>query len=184
MAHKWSCAELPIFFSKRSTSPQLWPSPPWCWLRGIESTWNSAEGAQLGIHKWKHLIFSWHFNSRNRDAEAKLMANEEGWEVGTWYGHPIYKVSSYSLMHFYAHELGTDTLCTRYRVVFFTGGSVKKHPVLNQYLCDNVWSRSLKPFFHLGISDHWGQVDRCYFWWILRSLRQVRFVIMCCWGWS
>ena len=31
---------------------------------------------------------------RNRDAEAKLMANEEGWEVGTWYGHPIYKVSS------------------------------------------------------------------------------------------
>ena len=29
---------------------------------------------------------------RNRDAEAKLMANEEGWEVGTWYGHPIYKV--------------------------------------------------------------------------------------------
>ena len=33
-------------------------------------------------------------NLRNRDAEAKLMANEEGWEVGTWYGHPIYKVSS------------------------------------------------------------------------------------------
>ena len=31
-------------------------------------------------------------NLRNRDAEAKLMANEEGWEVGTWYGHPIYKV--------------------------------------------------------------------------------------------
>ena len=30
---------------------------------------------------------------RNRDAEAKLMANEEGWEVGTWYGHPIYKVN-------------------------------------------------------------------------------------------
>ena len=30
--------------------------------------------------------------TRNRDAEAKLMGNEEGWEVGTWYGHPIYKV--------------------------------------------------------------------------------------------
>merc|ERR1712200_346177 len=30
---------------------------------------------------------------RNRDAEAKLMANEEGWEVGTWYGHPIYKTT-------------------------------------------------------------------------------------------
>ena len=62
-------------------------------------------------------IFSWHFNSRNRDAEAKLMANEEGWEVGTWYGHPIYKVSSYSLMYFYAHKLCSDTLCTRYRVL-------------------------------------------------------------------
>ena len=33
-------------------------------------------------------------NLRNRDAEAKLMENEEGWEVGTWYGHPIYKVKS------------------------------------------------------------------------------------------
>ena len=32
--------------------------------------------------------------TRNRDAEAKLMGNEEGWEVGTWYGHPIYKVSN------------------------------------------------------------------------------------------
>jgi hypothetical protein len=31
--------------------------------------------------------------SRNRDAEEKLMKDVEGWEVGTWYGHPIYKVS-------------------------------------------------------------------------------------------
>lgn len=28
---------------------------------------------------------------RNRDAEAKLMENVEGWEVGTWYGHEVYK---------------------------------------------------------------------------------------------
>lgn len=28
---------------------------------------------------------------RNRDEEAKLMANVEGWKVGTWYGEPIYK---------------------------------------------------------------------------------------------
>lgn len=27
---------------------------------------------------------------RNRDEEAKLMANVEGWEVGTYYGEPIY----------------------------------------------------------------------------------------------
>ena len=29
---------------------------------------------------------------RNREAEEKLMEGVEGWEVGTWYGHPIYKV--------------------------------------------------------------------------------------------
>lgn len=28
---------------------------------------------------------------RNRDDEAKLMANVPGWVVGTWYGEPIYK---------------------------------------------------------------------------------------------
>ncbi|KAL1139813.1 hypothetical protein AAG570_006790 [Ranatra chinensis] len=28
---------------------------------------------------------------RNRDEEAKLMANVEGWEVGTYYGQPVYK---------------------------------------------------------------------------------------------
>ena len=61
------------------------------------------------------------------------MANEEGWEVGTWYGHPIYKVSSYSLMHFYAHKLGTDTLCTRYRVVLLLAGQSK-----NTLYCINI----------------------------------------------
>lgn len=28
---------------------------------------------------------------KNRDEEAKLMANVEGWKVGTWYGEPLYK---------------------------------------------------------------------------------------------
>lgn len=27
----------------------------------------------------------------NRDEEAKLMKNVPGWEVGTWYGEPIFK---------------------------------------------------------------------------------------------
>ncbi|XP_045106751.1 NADH dehydrogenase [ubiquinone] 1 alpha subcomplex subunit 13-like [Portunus trituberculatus] len=31
---------------------------------------------------------------RNRDEEAKLMANVEGWEVGTYRGEPIYKTVS------------------------------------------------------------------------------------------
>ncbi|KAF4519448.1 hypothetical protein B566_EDAN008675 [Ephemera danica] len=46
---------------------------------------------------------------RNRDEEAKLMANVPGWEVGTLYGEPIYKsVTSDTLMEphpieFYVH---------------------------------------------------------------------------------
>lgn len=28
---------------------------------------------------------------RNRDAETELMKDVEGWEVGTWYGHKVYK---------------------------------------------------------------------------------------------
>merc|ERR1719461_2791251 len=28
---------------------------------------------------------------RNRDAEEKLMKDVEGWEVGTFYGHKVYK---------------------------------------------------------------------------------------------
>ena len=30
-----------------------------------------------------------------RDAEEKLMADVEGWEVGTFYGHKVYKVSHF-----------------------------------------------------------------------------------------
>ncbi|XP_046400214.1 NADH dehydrogenase [ubiquinone] 1 alpha subcomplex subunit 13 [Ischnura elegans] len=30
---------------------------------------------------------------RNRDEEAKLMANVEGWEVGKWNGEPIYRTT-------------------------------------------------------------------------------------------
>ncbi|KAJ6649192.1 NADH dehydrogenase [ubiquinone] 1 alpha subcomplex subunit 13 [Pseudolycoriella hygida] len=28
---------------------------------------------------------------RNRDEEASLMANVKGWEVGTWFGEPVFK---------------------------------------------------------------------------------------------
>ena len=31
---------------------------------------------------------------RNRDAEEKLMKDVEGWEVGTFYGHKVYKVKT------------------------------------------------------------------------------------------
>ena len=34
---------------------------------------------------------------RNRDAEEKLMKDVEGWEVGTFYGHKVYKVKSGAL---------------------------------------------------------------------------------------
>lgn len=46
---------------------------------------------------------------RNRDEEAKLMANVEGWKVGTWYGEPIFKTLPKdkwldpSAEEFYAH---------------------------------------------------------------------------------
>ena len=29
---------------------------------------------------------------KNRDAEEVLMKDVEGWETGTWFGHPVYKV--------------------------------------------------------------------------------------------
>lgn len=47
---------------------------------------------------------------RNRDEEAKLMANVEGWKVGTWYGEPIFKTVPAdkwiepSFREFYAHS--------------------------------------------------------------------------------
>ncbi|KAI4458843.1 nadh dehydrogenase ubiquinone 1 alpha subcomplex subunit 13 [Holotrichia oblita] len=31
---------------------------------------------------------------RNREEERTLMANVEGWKVGTWYGEPIYKLNT------------------------------------------------------------------------------------------
>lgn len=32
--------------------------------------------------------------NRNRKEESLLMANVKGWEVGTWFGEPIYKTTS------------------------------------------------------------------------------------------
>ncbi|PNF34930.1 NADH dehydrogenase [ubiquinone] 1 alpha subcomplex subunit 13 [Cryptotermes secundus] len=48
---------------------------------------------------------------RNRDEEAKLMANVPGWEVGTWYGEPVYKT------------LPPDTLVTPYIYEFYAHAS-------------------------------------------------------------
>ncbi|XP_055325678.1 NADH dehydrogenase [ubiquinone] 1 alpha subcomplex subunit 13 [Sitodiplosis mosellana] len=46
---------------------------------------------------------------RNRDEEARLMANVEGWKVGTWFGEPVYKTVKSddwidpSIQEFYCH---------------------------------------------------------------------------------
>ncbi|XP_055385802.1 NADH dehydrogenase [ubiquinone] 1 alpha subcomplex subunit 13 [Condylostylus longicornis] len=46
---------------------------------------------------------------KNRDEESRLMANIKDWEVGTWYGEPIFKtlpedeLISPSFKEFYAH---------------------------------------------------------------------------------
>ncbi|PSN29341.1 hypothetical protein C0J52_25560 [Blattella germanica] len=51
---------------------------------------------------------------RNRDEEAELMANVPGWEVGTWYGEPVYKtvprdsLISPRIEEFYAHAPDRD----------------------------------------------------------------------------
>lgn len=49
---------------------------------------------------------------RNRDEEARLMANVEGWEVGTWYGQKIYettdKLVEPRLQDFYIHSHPQD----------------------------------------------------------------------------
>lgn len=51
---------------------------------------------------------------RNRDEEAKLMANVEGWKVGTWFGEPIYKTKPKDYFvqpyfyEFYAHVSDKD----------------------------------------------------------------------------
>lgn len=47
---------------------------------------------------------------RNRDEEAELMKNVPGWEVGTWYGEPVYKTLPEDTLvtpifkEFYAHS--------------------------------------------------------------------------------
>uniref|UniRef100_A0A7R9CQT0 NADH dehydrogenase [ubiquinone] 1 alpha subcomplex subunit 13 n=1 Tax=Timema poppense TaxID=170557 RepID=A0A7R9CQT0_TIMPO len=52
---------------------------------------------------------------RNREEEAKLMANVPGWEVGTWYGEPIYKTLPTDTLiepifhEYFAHAAPSDT---------------------------------------------------------------------------
>lgn len=47
---------------------------------------------------------------KNRDEEAKLMANVPGWVVGTWFGEPIYKTVPKNtwidpdMLEFYVHS--------------------------------------------------------------------------------
>lgn len=49
---------------------------------------------------------------RNRDEEADLMKNVEGWKVGTWYGEPIYKTTDKlvepTMQDFYVHAKNKD----------------------------------------------------------------------------
>lgn len=48
---------------------------------------------------------------RNRDEEAKLMANVEGWQVGTWYGEKIYNTipdNTFVLPKFYEYYVHTN----------------------------------------------------------------------------
>lgn len=46
---------------------------------------------------------------RNRDEEAKLMANVAGWKVGTWFGEPVFKTfkedewADPTMYEFYCH---------------------------------------------------------------------------------
>ena len=53
---------------------------------------------------------------RNRDAEEKLMADVEGWEVGTFYGHKVYKTLGEDEMppighdEFYVHTSQREAL--------------------------------------------------------------------------
>lgn len=52
---------------------------------------------------------------RNRDEEAKLMANVEGWKVGTYYGEPIY------------HTVPEDTLVEPNYADYFVHASFKDY---------------------------------------------------------
>merc|ERR1711915_448268 len=53
---------------------------------------------------------------RNRDAEEKLMADVDGWEVGTFYGHKVYKTLGEDEMppighdEFYVHTSQREAL--------------------------------------------------------------------------
>lgn len=51
---------------------------------------------------------------RNRDEEAELMKDVKGWEVGTWYGEPVFKTVPKdkfldpSFQEFYVHSSYKD----------------------------------------------------------------------------
>ncbi|XP_058450879.1 NADH dehydrogenase [ubiquinone] 1 alpha subcomplex subunit 13 [Malaya genurostris] len=51
---------------------------------------------------------------RNRDEEAELMKNVKGWEVGTWYGEPVFKTLPKdkfidpTFQEFYVHTTNKD----------------------------------------------------------------------------
>jgi hypothetical protein len=62
---------------------------------------------------------------RNRDEEAKLMANVPGWEVGTWYGEPVYKT------------LPPDTLVAPYIYEFYAHGPESE---LKRRIMIKLWS--------------------------------------------
>jgi hypothetical protein len=62
---------------------------------------------------------------RNRDEEAKLMANVPGWEVGTWYGEPVYKT------------LPPDTLVEPYIYEFYAHAPESE---LNRRITLKLWS--------------------------------------------
>jgi NADH dehydrogenase (ubiquinone) 1 alpha subcomplex subunit 13 len=62
---------------------------------------------------------------RNRDEEAKLMANVPGWEVGTWYGEPVYKT------------LPPDTLVVPNIFEFYSHGPESE---LNRRITIKLWA--------------------------------------------
>ena len=52
------------------------------WDDNLETTFNAVQ------YECQRYVY--------RDAEEKLMADVEGWEVGTFYGHKVYKVGQYN----------------------------------------------------------------------------------------
>ncbi|KAK9880231.1 hypothetical protein WA026_010105 [Henosepilachna vigintioctopunctata] len=57
---------------------------------------------------------------RNRDEEAKLMANVEGWKVGTLYGEPIFKTRPDAFIEpkFHEYYMHTDLWSQKLRQYF------------------------------------------------------------------